>query len=60
MAKPLGTTTYLVTGITAAGCSATDTVTVTVNPAPTIGMGLTVTVTVSVALQPAAAMPVTK
>ena len=34
VATPTGTTTYSVTGTTAAGCSASDTVTVIVNPLP--------------------------
>jgi N-acetylneuraminic acid mutarotase len=34
--SPLSTTTYIVTGINASGCSSTDSVTVTVNPVPNI------------------------
>jgi gliding motility-associated-like protein len=37
---PAATTTYTVTGTTAAGCTATDVVTVTVNPLPIVDAGV--------------------
>lgn len=38
MVSPSATTTYIVTGSTVAGCSASDTVTVNVNPVPVVNM----------------------
>lgn len=43
-APPIGTTTYTVTGTSAAGCTNTDQVNVTVNPTPIINAGPDVTV----------------
>ena len=41
---PTATTTYTVTGTSAAGCISTDQVTVTVNPLPTVNAGLDQTI----------------
>jgi hypothetical protein len=45
--NPANTTTYIVTGTDANGCTATDEVVVTVNPLPVVDLGVDQTVTVN-------------
>jgi len=40
LACPLATTTYIVTGTDATGCSSSDTVTITINPLPNVDAGI--------------------
>lgn len=44
VATPATTTTYIVTGSNAAGCSDTESVTITVNPRPLVGAGSNVSI----------------